>query len=322
MHSSHPSRSRRREVALAPELLETRQLLTGGTGSTFALITGTIAKAGQDTALKFTIDPSHFTIPKGGFTLGIDVAQSSGSSVTPQIVAVDNSAGRPQKLTHGHYAAGLPNSTIKAGAPTSAVLMPVHISPGATTTTYTVMVKGTNNTTGGFLLGFYLPGDANGDGTVSQADINTIKAELGVKASSSTTSKYNFDADVNRDGRITSSDLKVAEQNLGVTTTVTPVVSAQLDPASQGPIKDGALIGPQAHFTGVATPGAKLTFAEINNLVPPTSTTANSAGNYSIVVPVAAGTDTFRVTTSDAFGQSVSGTLSPVTYAPTTTTTS
>ena len=41
---------------------------------------------------------------------------------------------------------------------------------------YTVQVKGLDATTGKYLVGFYLPGDVTGAGTVTQADIKTIKS--------------------------------------------------------------------------------------------------------------------------------------------------
>ena len=59
------------------------------------------------------------------------------------------------------------------------------------------------------------PGDVAGTGTVTNADITTIKKMHGDAA---TNSSYNFDADVNRDGVINSQDVKLAKQNLGAST--------------------------------------------------------------------------------------------------------
>ena len=92
-----------------------------------------------------------------------------------------------------------------------------------------MQVKGLNSTTGKYLLGFYLPGDTNGDGTVNKTDITTIKSLLGDAA---TNSNYSFDADVNRDGIINGKDVTLAKQNLGAHDQVSPVVSVNLDPAS------------------------------------------------------------------------------------------
>ena len=47
-----------------------------------------------------------------------------------------------------------------------------------------------------------------------------------------------------------------------------------------------------------------------------TTATADASGNYTINVPLFAGTNTFkRQARSDAFGQKISGTIQPVTYA-------
>ena len=46
--------------------------------------------------------------------------------------------------------------------------------------------------------------------------------------------------------------------------------------------------------------------------MPTTTTTADATGNYSITVPLANGTNTFRVMSQDGFGQVIQGTISPV----------
>ena len=68
------------------------------------------------------------------------------------------------------------------------------------------------SSTGSYLAGFYLPGDVAGTGTVTQADLQTIKKDKGMTA---VNSNYNFDADVNRDGVINGKDLSIAKQDLG-----------------------------------------------------------------------------------------------------------
>ena len=59
-----------------------RALLSGGAGDTFALISGTIDKPGGTTAIQFTIDPAHFTLPRHTLALGIDV--SPGPRLGPE----------------------------------------------------------------------------------------------------------------------------------------------------------------------------------------------------------------------------------------------
>ncbi len=190
--------------------------------------------------------------------------------------------------------------------------------PANTSTTYTVEVKGLHHTTGQYLVGFYLPGDASGDGTVTSTDITTIKSLLGDAA---TNSNYSFDADVNRDGIINNKDVKLADKNLGAATTVSPVVSVNLNPASD-PSLDRTTNLSVVNFTGTMTPNATVTFANDNNNGQTTTATADSSGAYTINVPLVLGSNTFTVTTQDGFGQSISGQISPVTYSPNSTTTS
>jgi len=176
---------------------------------------------------------------------------------------------------------------------------------------YTVQVRAANKTTGDYLLGFYLPGDVAGTGTVTQADLQTIKSDLGVTASSS---NYNFDADVQRDGEISPADLAFASMNLGASTKISPIISVNLNPADD-PLNDRITNLKTVNFTGSVTPGATVTFTEINNNSPSATTTADASGNYSLMVPLGNGTNTFAVTTQDAFGQSISGQIAPLTYS-------
>ncbi len=309
-----PSKRRRRETSLAPEALESRDLMTGGIGDTFAIISGTISKANQPVAIKVTFDPTHFTIPKGKFMLGIDIAAGSGSTISPQIVSVQKPNGAADPLTHSRYTKGLTGGTVTPGSQTPVVLTPVqfdHKNPNGTVT-YTVNVRGLKGTTGSFLLGFYLPGDANGDGTVDQTDIKAIEAEKGFNASNSS---YTFDADTNRDGIINATDLKVAQENLGVKTTINPSVTSNLSPTGQTMTNSRVLTVPSATFTGTVTPGAVVTYQSTTAGSKPVSDTADSLGNYSVTVPLALGNNTFNVTSTDPFGQTITGTLSPVTYS-------
>jgi hypothetical protein len=176
---------------------------------------------------------------------------------------------------------------------------------------YTVQVKGLGGTTGQYLVGFYLPGDVAGTGTVTKADIQNIKSLIGKDANNKS---YNFEDDLNRDGIINGQDVKIAEQNLGASTQVSPVVSVNLNPASD-PAANRVSPFSTVSFTGVATPNAKVTFLDQAS-GSTTSTTTDSSGKYSIIVPLATGSNTFNVTTNDGFGQSITGAISPVVYSP------
>jgi len=316
MNPSNPSQRRRRHVRLSAEALETRNLLTGGAGATFAIVPGEIAAANQPAVVKFTIDPAHFTLPNGKLTVGIDVAANAASTgvLHPAVLGVQGPDGKAVPgVSHALYDRTVQASGKVSSPMTSAVLAPLtlsgkkHDGPA----TYTVIVSGDKGGTSKFLLGFYLPGDANGDGAVDQKDLTTVKAAMNANVSSA---KYSFDADTNRDGRINAKDLAIVRKNMGVKTTVSPSISADLDPADKTGLQDRATTHQTVHFSGNVTPGAKVTYSVVTQSNPPVSTTADTQGHYNLMVPLAEGANTFHVTTLDGFGQSIAGNIPAVSY--------
>ena len=315
MNPSHKQPHKKRGRNLSLELLEDRQLLSAGAGSTFAIMSGTVATASQVSSVQFKINPSDFTPTRGGkILLGIDVAADPNTSIQPEIVSVKNANGQVAGgLIHSAYTRQIIKAKKLTDPISSAVLISLPVpKAGQAPAVYTVQVRAANKTTGDYLLGFYLPGDVAGTGTVTQADLQTIKSDLGVTASSS---NYNFDANVTRNGKISPADLAFAAMNLGASTKISPIISVNLNPATDGPLNDRITNVKTVNFTGTVTPGATVTFTEINNNSPGATTTADASGNYSIMVPLGKGSNTFDVTTMDAFGQSISGQISPVTYS-------
>ncbi len=317
MNPSNRTPRRRRQPQLNAESLESRELLTGGAGNTFAILPGTIDKPGDTVSVPFTIDSTHFTRPSGKMALGIDVVPDPNGTLKPLISSVTNPHGDvvPQTF-HSIYAPHVKHRQVGSGAGTSAVLTPVSSFPSSSNEAVkeTVQVQATAKSSGKFLLGFYLPGDANGDGKVDKTDLALVKSELGSKAGSA---KYTFDADANRDGKIGKIDVSYTQQNMGVSTTITPVVAANLDPASVTNPATRTTTNPTATFTGVASPGATITFTNTTYPgVPATSTTASPQGTYSIVTPLSPGSNVFQVQSVDAFGQTISGTIAAVNYNP------
>ncbi len=109
----HGKTRTRRQARWLPcgEQLESRALLTGGAGSLFALEPGTIATPGGADAQTFTIDPAQFTMPRHSMVLGVDVAASTGATITPAITSVDSTATQtPLAVTRttGHNAVLVP----------------------------------------------------------------------------------------------------------------------------------------------------------------------------------------------------------------------
>lgn len=301
--------SRRGRAALRPttEGLETRQVMTGGAGSTFALIPQSVAKAGDVATVQVKIDTKLFKPAKNGsFLLGIDVAPQQSSAIVPtvQSVTVSQLNASGQVVKNSKPALSRVNGS-------TAVLVPMNLGAGASQKSYIVKanITGQNGTSGDLLVGYYLPGDANGDGVVNKADTKLIK---GTQNKAVSNSKYAFDNDVNRDGKIDASDLSTAQKYKGMSTTQSPVVTANLDPAA---VVNGVRTtsASSVTLTGVASPGASVSYAEVNAKVPTTAVTVDQTGNYSIKVPLAVGSNTFQVTTNDAFGQSISGQIAAIT---------
>jgi Dockerin type I domain len=318
-------RRTRQRLCLAPDFLEDRVVLSSGQGSTFAIIPGTVTTAGQVSTVSFKLDPTMFTTPKrnGDIELGIDIAAATPTSSTtaatlqPQIVSVTDASGHTIRVQHTKYDPKVAKANKLGDAQTSASLVTLKLpATGQPAVDYSVQVKGLDSTTGTYLLGFYLPGDVAGTGQVTNADLKTIKKDKGLTAESA---NYNFDADVNRDGVINSQDLSLAKKALGESTAVSPVVSVNLNPASN-PAADRTVPFSSVNFTGNATPGATVTFLDQQGGAS-TSTTADAGtGDYSINVPLVTGSNTFTVTTLDAFGQSITGAITPVVYSPTSAT--
>jgi len=315
MNPSHKQPHKKRGRNLSLELLEDRQLLSAGEGSTFAIMSGNVATAKQVSSVPFIINPNDFTAARNGrFLLGIDVAANPSTTIQPEIVSVRTANGRiAGNLIRSVYTRQIIQSKKLADPLSSAVLLFLRVpKAGQAPADYSVQVRGANNTTGNYLLGFYLPGDVAGTGTVTTADLQTIKSDLGVTANSS---NYSFDANVTRNGKISPADLAFATMNLGSSTKISPIISVNLDPATDGPLNDRITNFKTVHFTGTVTPGATVRFTEINNNSSGATTTADASGNYSIMVPLGNGSNTFDVTTHDAFGQSISGQIAPVTYS-------
>lgn len=311
----HARTRRAVQVRPAGEALEGRELLTGGAGSIFALVQSEVASPGEVASHSFTLDPDHF---KGGGrspVLGVDVAASGGSAVKPRISSVATAKGQAVPITYPRggvlKAKATPNST-QPKVSNGAVLVPVRIpKPGDRPVTYQTHVLGESKTTGSFLLGYYLPGDTDGDGKVADADVAAIRKAVGSIVGDA---EYVFDADANRDGRIGMNDVQTARRNLGLEVTVKPVVSVNLDPVSDSGTQDRVTVFEDVIMTGQGTPGATLQFTQTQGQVPGVTATVGPDGTYVTTLHLSEGKNTFQVTYTDTFGQKITGTIADITY--------
>lgn len=309
MRPSNPSSRYRQKLRPVGESLEDRSLLSGGAGNTFALVPGTIADPNGTADVKFTITSDLFTRPHNKMTLGIDVAPQQGSTINPLISSVTDQHGDgiPQTF-HSIYNPHTPPQLVARGAGSSAVLTPLTGYPHQPNrpADYSATISALNDTQGNFLVGFYLPGDANGDGSVDSQDLGIVRSLLGSTAGDP---NYNFSADANRDGKIGKIDLAYTRMNLGVSTKVTPVFTAT--PALNG----GVATTNPVQVSGTGTPGATVVFTNPNTNATE-QTTIDPAGSYATNLPLEPGTNTFDVLVTDTFGQTIQGQLSPITYMP------
>lgn len=314
MNESRELQRNRRKPALSLDALEGRQVLSAGMGSTFAIVPATVAEAGKTTSVEVRLDSTHFTPgARGRIVLGIDVAADPGASVKPEITAIRSANGRTVPFQRSMYSQTIVKSqnlpSPRSSAVTGTITAPKE---GQAPATYKVEVRGLTQETGDVLLGFYLPGDADGDGVVTKDDVQAIASKFGA---TSTDDGYSFDADANRDGKIDIRDVRLAGQNMGARTIISPLASVNLDPASDTGITDRITNQRVVKFTGSASPNATITFQEINGNSPGASTVVGADGNYSIGVELGNGSNTFKVTTADAFGQTITGAIAPVTYS-------
>ena len=330
MNPSQPNPKRKRTPTLAAEAMETRQLMTGGVGDTFAIVPATINKAGGQVSVSFVLDPKLISVPAGkkSIVLGLDVAPGNGSTASPIIKSVSAPGGKTLHVTNSTYDKSVKKTKNDGNGNKSSattVTIPTKDLQAGKAMTYKVNLKGANKKTGDVLVGFYLPGDADGNGVVDAADKNATAYALGSVATSTSatasadTSKYDFDIDANRNGKIDKADIKYVAKNNGVKVMVSPVITANLDPASDSGAADRVTNVQDVTITGTATPGASIIYTEASDKSLPTSTTADASGNYSIKIMLGPGSNTLKVATRDGFDQKIEGTIAPITYTASAT---
>ena len=197
----------------APDVLEDRMVLSAGEGSTFAIMPGTVRGPGMVSSLQFKIDPSLFTSPKrdGRIVVGIDITPAvatvvglaTTSTLKPEIVSVKDASGHMIRRAASKYDPKVMKANKITQTTTSAVLVTLNgtADRACRPTTTRCRSKGWVRPVEPISSASTFPVTSTGAGTVTQADIKTIKSEHGLTASNS---KYTFDADANRDGVINS----------------------------------------------------------------------------------------------------------------------
>ena len=203
---------------------------------------------------------------------------------------------------------------MQAQPETSAALVTLPAAKkGVKSQTFVAHIANQSGSGGGLQVGFYLPGDANGDGTVTRKDLSLIKADMGSQFGQA---KYSQDADVNRDGKINAHDLTLAKENLGVSTKVQPIFLAQLDPSVPVDPNTPVTTSPNYLVDGTATPGATITLESAQTGQQPVKTVADSTGKFQITGQFSSGLNELPIVMTDGFGQLETAVVPPVRYTP------
>ena len=160
--------------------LEGRELMTGGVGDTFAIMPATITKARRPCRGLLHPRPQAVHRPRQqALRPGHRRRRQPelGSSANPRSCRSPRPTGQTLRRGPRRSTSRSPGPAPRATSiDSSAGLVTIPGLPAKTAKsfTYKVNVSAIGKTSGAILVGFYLPGDAQGTGTVNQADINAI----------------------------------------------------------------------------------------------------------------------------------------------------
>ena len=301
-------RDRNSSVVKYAEVLEARTLLSAMASNVFAEHTGAVTSGSGTDSWQINMRSQDWT---GGQTplVGFHVMAAGGSTFNPAAVTIVDST------THVSVSPTYSARDTRAGVYDSVVLAPLSLSHQ-----YTIKVSGETNTTGAYVLDLFLPGDANGDHKVTAADGTLISGKIGALVGSA---NYTVEADANLDGVISASDLATSTVNVGVSTSIAALSLSSQFVGAMVQLADGtsATNIPVRYLSGKAEPGAVISLETgSDGNFDEGTTTANSAGNYSLAVTLTAGNSVIQLRATDPFGQQGATSLTTFldTHAPIT----
>ena len=305
---ANPLRRPARKTRIAFERLEDRTLLDAS--NIFAQFSGVVPAAGSVQQIPITLSTSNFTLPGSHAVIGFQVQAPTGSSLDPAAVTITTAAGTTVKPTYvnadlGGHTQSLALASLTYGS-------------------YNLTVGGQRGTSGAFQLDAFLAGDANGDHRIDLSDGSLIRSLIG---SVSGDGRYQVAADSNLDGVISSFDYTQWRYNLNDVTSITPLALSLQTPPGLVRLPSGSLATASSAVTlrGTTNPGATVAIETgSDGLFDEGSTTADSSGNFSFSVSLAAGANNLQVKATDTFGQQQTAALAILldTQPPTVTVTS
>ncbi len=291
------------------EILEARLQLSGAVpANSIGTALGAVQRPGAVSAASVTVAARNLTAGKSSTLFGVFVAPGSGSELDPRIVGVKESDGRSLSIKQGRpFVAGRADGQ-------AAVFVKVS-APGP----LTVLVSGGHRSAGAYSVDVTLAGDANGDGTVNQADLAAFAA-----AYLSTPGDKNYDAaaDFNQDGIVNQVDAKALEQNMPAAKRRPLALVMNLSPADQakGPTPQnsgGATFRQDVTVVGRTLPGSIVIQDGTSGYYKWTGPAyaTNSSGVFTAPEKLTEGINTFNFLVIDPFGRQLIRTF-PIFWLP------
>ncbi|MFO0954115.1 MAG: hypothetical protein U0835_23765 [Isosphaeraceae bacterium] len=245
----------RSKVRPSLERLETRWVLSSASPTgpgTFVTVPGVVKNPGVVAPVTVPLAANRFQA-RHTTIFGLTARPGDGTNLRPAVVAARGLAGQHVGLLTGAgYQPGInygARAYLKAGTPG-----PVGVG-----------VAGRAGTTGPFLLGADLPGDVNGDGQVTLADLQQF-AQTPFPAGRGS-ANYNPALDFNRNGQVGQDDVRLLLRNLAPLSPASKPLQLQLkiapEDAARGdvPAHTGAVTHQRTvTIVGHATPGSAVFF--------------------------------------------------------------
>ena len=210
-----PTRAKAVRATLEP--LEARGLLSTLPVNTLAVASGNVATPGASAQVSTPVT-AHNLNGKPSVIIGESITPAPGSALAPQFVAAYGPNGQRLPIQQG--------APFVPGVRDSVTAFITVSAPGPVTT----VVTGAHGSTGAFQVRAYLPGDVNGDGQVTIADLAPFaKAYLATTADRN----YNPAADANLNGVIGIPDGRYLERNMAPITHRVPIFVTFTLPANE-----------------------------------------------------------------------------------------
>jgi hypothetical protein len=182
---------------------------------TLAVVQGTVSAPGGVAQVSVPITSANINgrIP---IVIGTATSPTAGSGINPRVISARGPDGQALQVQGG--------AAFVAARHNEATAFVQDGTPG----TLTLSVTGAGNTSGSFQVRVYLPGDINGDGQVTLADLQAFPRYFKTRQGDAL---YNPAADANLNGQIGQEDARALVRNLKPLTPKGPLkVRLTLDP--------------------------------------------------------------------------------------------